>query len=55
MAPRYLLVDFLVDDTSFLLVVRVDPDLAVGVVEDKGFVERRWTWGEKMFGRDIVE
>ena len=50
-----LIVDLMVDDTSFLLVVRVHLYLTVGVVEVKGFEERGWKWGEKMFGRNIFE
>ena len=42
------------DDTLFLLIVRVDPDLKVRVEGVKGFVERGWKWEDKMFSRDIV-
>ena len=55
MALGDLLVDIMVNATSFLLVVQVKPDLTVGVGGIKGFAERGWTWGEKMFGRYIVE
>ena len=46
-----ILVELMVDDTLFLLVVRVDTDLTVRVVGVKGFAERGWTWGDKVFGR----
>ena len=55
MALGDLLIDLMVDDTLFLLVVRVYSDLSVGVGGIKGFSERGWTWGEKMLGRYIVE
>ena len=55
MALGDLLLDFMVNETSFLLVVQVDPDLTVGVGDVKVFVEREFTWGDKMFSRDIVE
>ena len=44
----------MVDETFFLLVVQVDPELTAGVGGVKGFTERGWTWGDKMFSRDIV-
>ena len=50
-----LIVDLMVDETSFLLVVRVHPYLTVGVGGVKGFEERWWKWGEKMFGRNVFE
>ena len=50
-----LLVDLMVYETSFILVVRAKTDLLVRVGGVKGFSERGWTWGEKMLGRDIVE
>ena len=49
------LVDLMVYETSFLLVVRVYLDLTVGVRGIKGFAERGWTLVEKMFGIYIVE
>ena len=45
----------MVDDTSFLLVVRVYPDLMVRVGGIKGFTDIGCIWGDKMFGRYIVE
>ena len=50
-----LLVELMVDDTLFLLVVRVEPDFTVRFGGVKGFEDIGWTWGEKMFGRDIFE
>ena len=38
-ALGYLLVGLMVDETSFLLVVRFYPDLSVGVGGIKGFAE----------------
>ena len=55
MALGDLLVHLMVDEKLFLLVVRVEPDLTVGVGGFKGFSERGWTWGEKMFRRDVVD
>ena len=55
MALRNIPVDLVVYETSFLLVVRVDPDLTVRVVGVKEFSERGWTRGKKMFVRYIVE
>ena len=49
------MVNLMVDETLFLLVVQFDPDLTVGVGGVKGFTERGWTRGHKMFSRDIVE
>ena len=55
MALGDILVDLMVDETSFLLVARVWIYLTVGVGGVKGFAERGWTCGDKMFGRYIVE
>ena len=55
MALVDLLVDLMVDETSFILIVKVEPDLMFGVGGIKGFSERGWTWGDNMFGRYIVE
>ena len=58
MSPIYLLVYLMVDETLFFLVVRVKPDLTVGVGGVggvNGFADRGWTWIEKMFSRDIVQ
>ena len=49
------LVDLMVYETSFLLVVRVYLDLTVMVIRINVFAERGWTWVDKMFGRYIVE
>ena len=40
MDPGDILVDLMVDETLFLLIVRVKPDLTVGVGGVKGFAER---------------
>ena len=50
-----LLVYLMVYETLFILVVRVETDLTVGVGGVKGFSYRGWTWGEKMFIINIVE
>ena len=55
MALGDLLADLMVDETLFLIVVQVEPDLTVRVGGVIGFAERWQTWVEKMFGRDIVE
>ena len=55
MALGDILVHLMVDETLFLLVVKVDPDLTVGVGGVKGFAERGWIWGEKMLSIDIVQ
>ena len=55
MALGDILVDLMFYETSFLLVVPVDPELTVGVGGVKGFEERGWTWEEKIFSRDIFE
>ena len=55
MALGDLIVHLIVDETSFILVVRVNPDFTVGFGGIKVFAERGWTWGEKIFSRDIVE
>ena len=49
------MVNLMVDETLFLLVVQVDPDLTVGVGGFKGFADIGSIWGYKMFSRDIVE
>ena len=49
------LVDLMVYETSFILVVQVYLDLTVMVRRIKGFAERGWTWLDKMFGRYIVD
>ena len=54
MALGDLIVHLMVDETLFLLVLRAESDLTIGVGGVKGFTERGWTWGEKMFSRDIV-
>ena len=45
----------MVDEKLFPFVVRVETDLMVRVGGVKGFSERGWTRGEKMFSRYIVE
>ena len=40
MDPGDILVDLMVDETLFLLIVRVEPDLTVGVGGVKGFEKR---------------
>ena len=54
MALGYLPVDLMVNETSLLLIVQVDPDLTFRFGGGKGFAERGLICGEKMFCRDIV-
>ena len=53
--PGNILVHLMVDDTLFLLIVRVGPDLTVGVGGIKGFIERGWIWGERILSRYVFE
>ena len=46
MSLEDILVDLMVDETLFLLIVRVEPDLTVGVGGVKGFEEREIGYGE---------
>ena len=55
MALGDVLVYLMVYETQFLLVIRVEPDLTVEVGGVVIFAKRGWTWGEKIFCRDIVE
>ena len=55
MALGDILLHLMVDETSFILVIRVEPYLTVGVGGFNRFVDRGWTWGENVFSRDIVE
>ena len=44
----------MVDETQFLLVARVDPDLTVGVEWGQGIFKERVEMGREDFFRDIV-
>ena len=55
MALGDIILYIMFNETMFLLVVQVDPDLTVGVGGVEIFAERGYTLGDKMFGRDIVK